>query len=127
MAADIVKRSDSALLISRDDHARIGDISHEVITRIRKLASPPRAEPHITMNSFHLALEPFRISVVALWQRERFRDRQSRTSVGVGRRHYLNIATFARIAKIAAIEPMARLTAQVFHDLSCRIESRAAG
>src|SRR6185437_8092756 len=104
--AHIVKGPDLPLLIARDDHAGIGHATHEIIAGVWNLPCPPSAQPHIEMNCFHLALEPFRISVIALWQSESFGEGELRTSVVIRCRHYLNIATIAIIAKIAEIHQL---------------------
>jgi len=74
MATDIVESADIALFVARDDDTGIGDLAQKIIARIRNLAATPRAEPHIKMDCFHLALEPCWISVVALRKRHCVRD-----------------------------------------------------
>src|SRR5690242_11681600 len=67
MAADIVKSANISPLVPRDDDAGVGDAAHEVVAGIGNLGGAPGAKPHIKVNSLHLALEPLRIGVIALW------------------------------------------------------------
>src|SRR6185503_16400953 len=74
------------------DHAGIGKLTQKIIPRIGNLVSAPRAEPHVKMDRFHLALKPCWICVITLWQGHCFRDSDFRTSIGVGPGHQPNIA-----------------------------------
>ena len=74
MSAHIVEGANIALVVACDDHAGIGDLADEIVTRLGNLAGASGTEPHIEMDGVHLALEPRRISIVALRQRTGFRD-----------------------------------------------------
>src|SRR6185437_14762845 len=83
MPADIVKSANAALLVASYDYAGIGDVADKVVAGVWYLARASSAKPHVEVNGFHLALEPFRISVITLRQCGGFRNRKFGARVGI--------------------------------------------
>src|SRR5207302_3794665 len=103
MPADIVEGADAALLVAHNDDAGIGNLTEEIVARVRDLICTPGAEPHVEVDGFHLPPKMISIRVILLRKRSCLRSSQFRSSICVNSGHDVppRCPSFASFASIA--------------------------
>ena len=69
VAAYVVKSADGLVVVTVYDDALAGNLTQEIVARIRDLIGAPGAYPRLAIKALQLIAEDFRIGVIPRWQR----------------------------------------------------------